>query len=476
MNRPGILDRVHLHAADAAHLEFRDQHGRRCAVYARRSVPAGAGPHPVVIHAPGGGQTVSDADLAWWCAQGFACVAFDWQHGLYDHDPRFKSQWPDGVVQQGQPAQQISQMIIPLAVEAVGVVIDWMTQDPRCAAHQIGLTGISWGGYLTWVANAHEPRLKAAVAVYGCGGLFEPGHACAITVHTDVRAHWLAHYEPFHLAQRQIAPLCFLSGTNDFFGWPVHAEDLLARLTVPHRRCYLPNADHAVDPGGSRLAVAWMRQYLCGGPAIPAEPMASDAGEPWHTFSAIASDRACWWPGLPPAGATAHFIQQRHPDGVCVSSAIQLQSSKFPVAPLPTVWPDARAGVGYHWGLSTTQLHGNEAAAVVSVPGDLTRARITGSREAGLGVILRHLADPRWNTPDFRGMRMHLSCPGQVITLRWHLESGDRRWIHTSEVAVDSLGWLTLTTAPAPWSHVARVDLENLPGPTFILGPIERLA
>lgn len=474
MNRPGSIERILQHDPESAHLVFRDQWGRRCAVYARRAVPPGPGPHPVVIHAPGGGQTISDADLQWWCLQGFACVSFDWQHGLYDHDPRFKSSWPDGVLQQGQPAQRIDQFIIPLAVQAVGVVIDWMAQDPRCDAVRIGLTGISWGGYLTWVANAHEPRLKAAVPVYGCGGLFEPGHGYRVPVHDEVRAHWLADFEPLHLGQRQLSPVCFLSATNDFFGWPVHADLVFNTLKVPRRRSLLPNGDHAVDAGASRLGVAWMRHWLDGGPAVPSEPLPTDAGEPWHTFSHGPDDRACWWPGTAPAGATVQFVRQTSPEGLCVSSAMK-RCPDGASTTLPRTWPDARAGLGWHWGLSTTQLHGNEAVSVTSIPNDLQRVTVMGNRADGLGIVMRHTADPRWNTAEFTGMRVCFDCPGRSVTVTWHMEAPARRWSQSTPAAIDADGWLRLEHPPESWSITTRIDVDGLPGPSFRLGPIERL-
>jgi len=473
MNRPGALEHILSHDAESAHLIFRDQWGRRCAVYVRRAVPPGPGPHPVVIHAPGGGQTVSDGDLQWWCSQGFACVSFDWQHGLYDHDPRLKSCWPDGVLQQGQPAQRTDQFIIPLAVQAVGVVIDWMAQDPRCDEVRIGLTGISWGGYLTWVVNAHEPRLKAAVPVYGCGGLFTPEHGCQMSVNDVVRAHWLADFEPLHLGQRQLSPVCFLSASNDFFGWPVHADQVFSQLTVPSRRSVLPNGDHAVDVGASRLAVAWMRHWLAGGPALPAEPQPSDAGESWHTYSTGPDDRACWWPGIAPAGATAQFVRQTSLDGITVSSATARFSGGATI-PLPRTWPDARAGLGWHWGLSTTQLHGNEAVSVTSLPGNLQRATVTGNRVDGLGVVLRHTADPRWNTEDFAGMRVRFDCPGCAVIVTWHMEGLARRWSHQTSTRIDLDGWLRLDQPPESWPITTRIDIDGLPGPSFIVGPIER--
>ncbi len=479
MNRPGILDEVLRLSDSTVFLIFRDTLGRRCAVYAKLEVPAGPGPFPVVIHCPGGGQTVADGDLAFWVRQGFACASFDWQHGLYDHDPRKKSNWPAGVIEQHGPAQRPDQCMLPLATLAIGALIDWLARDLRCDAERIGITGISWGGYLTWVANAHEPRLKAAVPVYGCGGLFEPGHGCPPPVSARVQAAWVADYEPLHLAARQLAPVCYLSGTNDFFGWPRHADALLDQLTIPHRRAYLPNADHAVDPGASLLAVAWMRRWLCGGPELPPEPT---VGGCWWSCSTGDDDRLCWWPGAPPEWATAVLYTWRGDDGLLLTSGVERRpAGQIGTALLPllgSTWPDARAGIGWHWGLSTTQLHGNEAVRVTSLAGDPTRAVVIGNRADNLGLILRHTADPRWNVPGFAGMRVRLGGLSRAcaeVRVGYGIQEPGARHFVTLTTPLSADGWLRMAQPPAPWSLITRIDLEGLPGPQFTIGPFERL-
>ncbi len=162
------------------------------------------------------------------------------------------------MVAQGEGCQRTHQLILPLAVRAVSAVIDWLERDQRIDRNCIGITGISWGGYLTWVANAHEPRLRAAVPVYGCGGVLDRGHPYLPRLPAHIRRAWLTDWEPSRLAQRQRSPVCFLSGSDDFFGWPRHGDRLLDALSVPSRRSYAANLDHAVEPSQSALAVAWM--------------------------------------------------------------------------------------------------------------------------------------------------------------------------------------------------------------------------
>ncbi len=463
-------------AAGGHFLRFHDRLGRPCAVWCLLRLPDGPGPHPVVIHCPGGTQTVQEADLAWWNAQGFACVSFDWQLGLYDHhDPARKSSWPPGVVMQGLPAADAGQLIIPLAVRAISAIIDWLERDPRLAADRVGITGISWGGYLTWVANAHEPRLRAAVPVYGCGGIFDPAHGCRARPHGAVRRAWLADWEPSRLAARQRSPVCWLSAADDFFGWPRHGDRLLDAVTVPTRRCHLPNADHAVDAGMSRLAVAWMRRWLRGGPALPPEPSSADAGEVWWTCSTGADDHACWWPGHVPAWATARLVRAHH-GGITLSSRVERLVPRRTAPALPDRWPDIRAGLGWNWGLGTTQLHGNAGVGIETLPGDPTRGIVTGNRTGPLAVILRMTADPRWNRPGFSGMRVRLEAPVSQVTAQFRPQRPGSRPALTVRLAVED-GWIRLDRLPPglTWAETTRIDLEGIPGPRFGLGPVLRI-
>jgi dienelactone hydrolase len=479
-----ILKRVQP-AADGHFLHFNDQFDRPCAVWCRLGVPAGPGPWPAVIHCPGGGQAPDAADIAFWNAHGFACVAFDWQHGLYPgHDPARKSQWPPGVIAQGAGSQERPQdprqLIFPVAVRAIGVIIDWLEGDQRIDAERIGITGISWGGYLTWVANAHEPRLRAAVPVYGCGGLFDPVHACTpIGLVPAVRQAWLADWEPSRLAARQRHPVCHLSGSNDFFGWPRHGDMLLDAVTVPCRRSWAPNLDHALESGQSALAVAWMDRWLRSGPALPPEPQPGDPGEPWWTCSTGRDDRSCWWPGSAPAWATARLVRVRH-GALTLSSRIErLRPSARPPA-LPARWPDIRAGIGWNWDLSSTQLHSNAGVGIIPLAGDASRGVVTGNRAGPLGLILRQTADPRWTGRGFAGLRLRLTGLTRRpddLTVTFCGQQAIGRPEPQMQLPLAADGWLCIDRLPVglAWNEVTRLNVNGIPGPSFTLGPIERL-
>ena len=110
---------------------------------------------------------------------------------------------------------------------------------------------------------------------------------------------------------------------------------------------------------------------------------------------------------------------------------------------------------------------------------DLQRVVVTGNRPDGLGIILRHTGDPRWNSPEFVGMRVRIQCPDRAlagtVSVTWHMEACARRWCQSAQHPVPADGWLILRDPPEGWTATTRIDIDGLPGPSFIFGPIERL-
>src|SRR5690606_6700608 len=70
---------------------------------------------------------------------------------------------------------------------------------PEVDKNRIGITGISWGGYLTCIVAGIDTRFKVAVPVYGCGFLGEnsvwkDGSLAAMT--PEARELWLREFDP----------------------------------------------------------------------------------------------------------------------------------------------------------------------------------------------------------------------------------------------------------------------------------------
>ncbi|MFN6311239.1 MAG: alpha/beta hydrolase family protein [Planctomyces sp.] len=213
--------------------------GKPTRIFAWYAQPSGTGPFPgvVLVHG-GGGKAFRDWALH-WANRGYAALAMD----LAGHGP-------DGRLPDGGPDQSDETKFRPFAdsearemwsYHAVAAVIrghSLLAAQPDVDANRIGITGISWGGYLTCLAASLDDRLKVAVPVYGCGFLadnsvwtqprFNP-------MTPDLRQRWVRNFDPSSYLAQVRCPILFLNGTNDF-AYPMDSYRKCCRLVPEHLR------------------------------------------------------------------------------------------------------------------------------------------------------------------------------------------------------------------------------------------------
>jgi dipeptidyl aminopeptidase/acylaminoacyl peptidase len=111
-------------------------------------VPAGPGPHPVVVMAPGLDSVKEElqptADVL--LARGLATLAIDGP---------------------GQGEAEYELNIEPAYEKAATAAVDFLVGRPEIDANRIGFFGVSMGGYYAGRAAAFEPRLRATVSLCG---------------------------------------------------------------------------------------------------------------------------------------------------------------------------------------------------------------------------------------------------------------------------------------------------------------------
>ncbi|MFM7160451.1 MAG: alpha/beta hydrolase family protein, partial [Planctomycetaceae bacterium] len=94
-----------------------------------------------------------------------------------------------------------------------------LAAQPGVDADRIGITGISWGGYLTCIAAGVDDRLRVAVPVYGCGFLHENSvwrEPRFDRMEPTQRDRWVKWFDPSQYLPHVRCPILFLNGTNDF--------------------------------------------------------------------------------------------------------------------------------------------------------------------------------------------------------------------------------------------------------------------
>lgn len=256
--------------------------GKATRVFAWMGLPHRAGeakcPGMVLLH--GGGGTAFEEWVRVWNRRGYAAIAMDLcgcmperpliQEGSTHrrHEHGGPAGWDASFDQVGEPVdEQWTYHTVAAAVRARALLGAQPGVDPS----RIGVTGISWGGYLTCVVAGVEDAFKVAVPVYGCGFLGSnsvwndtafPGRPRASV------ERWLDLWDPSAYLPRARMPMCWVTGTNDF-AYPLDSLQRSALLPQGERTlCIRVEMPHGHEPGWTapEIGVAADAELMGGAP------------------------------------------------------------------------------------------------------------------------------------------------------------------------------------------------------------------
>jgi len=228
-------------------------------------------PAMVLVHG-GGGKAFKD----WaqhWAQRGYVALAMD----LAGNGPT--SRLPDGGPDQADTVKfrdfnesGAHDMWTYHAVAAVVRAHSLLRSLPEVDTDRIGITGISWGGYLTCIAAGVDTRFKVAVPVYGCGFLGENSvwkDKALAEMSPAARELWLRLFDPSRYVGAVRYPILFVNGTTDF-AYPLDSYRKTYRLVPKKWR----HVSVAVDrPHGHIWTFpevdAFVAHVLNSGPALP---------------------------------------------------------------------------------------------------------------------------------------------------------------------------------------------------------------
>lgn len=197
---------------------------------------------PGILLLHGGGGTAFESWVKLWLDRGYAAIAIDHFGCLplpEDANPRPRN--PDG----GPPGGGVvfSQLDEPLAdqwpfhaVAAASRALSLLRVDPRVDPQRIGVTGISWGGYLACLLAGVDDRLRFSIPVYGCGFYDETTFGGVIAkLPPDQSALWWRQWDASLYLPSARVPMLWVNGTNDRFFW-LPAWQRSYRLTAADSR------------------------------------------------------------------------------------------------------------------------------------------------------------------------------------------------------------------------------------------------
>ncbi len=226
--------------------------GRSTRVFAYYGIPETNGttkvPAMVLVHGGGGSAFIPWVKL--WVGRGYAAIAMDTcgcvSSGGYLNHPRHEHGGPSGWGGFDQIDDPISDQWTYHAVADVILAHSLIRSYPEVDPERIGLTGISWGGYLTCIAAAVDRRFTFAAPVYACGFLGENSVWLDEfqKMGFEKSRKWLDLWDPSVYLARTQAPMLWVTGTTDFaypmdslqksYCLPKTPRTLCLRVNMPH--------------------------------------------------------------------------------------------------------------------------------------------------------------------------------------------------------------------------------------------------
>jgi dienelactone hydrolase len=209
--------------------------------------PGEKAPAMVLVH--GGGGTAFDEWVKLWVDRGYAAIAMDTcgqvPVGTYGHWLRNDQGGPPGWGGWEQMERPHEEQWPFHAVADVILAHSLIRSLPEVDAQRTGVTGISWGGYLTCIAAGVDHRFKLAAPVYGCGFYRWTAFADVLDKLPQEKADdWLNWWDPSGYLPDAEVPMLWVTGSNDFaypldalqksYRLPKGPRSLSIRLRMPH--------------------------------------------------------------------------------------------------------------------------------------------------------------------------------------------------------------------------------------------------
>ena len=253
-------------------------------------------PGMVLVH--GGGGTAFASWVRLWNQRGYAAIAMDLCGSVPQSPPtppggereRHDLGGPPGWGLE-KPNRPVEDQWIYHAVADVLLGHSLLAAQPQVDPGRIGVTGISWGGFLSGIAAGVDPRFRFAVPVYGCGYL---GDSCFwqsqmfAGMGAERTQRWLERWDPSAYLSRAAMPMCWVSGTNDGV-FPLHCLQQSYRAPAGERtlciRVEMPHAHGGPGENPEEIRV-FADSHLRGeAPLARIEAQGLEGRRLWATFS-----------------------------------------------------------------------------------------------------------------------------------------------------------------------------------------------
>ncbi len=319
---------------------------------------------PAVVLVHGGGGNAFEQWVNVYAKRGYAAISMDlagnWKPEPGKKPERHADAGPDqddGTKFRETPPPHRDQWTYH-AVADVLLAHSLLRSLPEVDVERTGVTGISWGGYLTCIVAGVDARFKVAVPQYGCGFLGE--NSAWTKKHFDPKKpawpwmqKWTHLWDPSSYAGSATMPMLFVNGSNDF-AYPLDSymktyalvqspKNIAIKPAMPHGHIFdVPEVFRAIDSVlNAGVPLAKVTRCVIDGGKVNAEvesKIAIVAAElhfttaphienPKRTWTAqpLTIDGTKITGDAPPAEVTAWYISIKDERGAFVSSEVTIR-------------------------------------------------------------------------------------------------------------------------------------------------------
>ena len=201
--------------------------GKPTRAFAYYGIPSGNALAPGMVLIHGGGGTAFAEWVRMWNREGFAAIAIDtvgtlparaeknpWNPARQRHEHSGPAGWGDFVNVDAPVTDQWSYHAVAVAILAHS----FLRAQPGVDSRRIGVTGISWGGYLTSIVASLDSRFRFGIPVYGCGFLSEDSAWLKdfAKLGEERTRKWIRLWDPSSYLPLGRRSMLWINGTNDF--------------------------------------------------------------------------------------------------------------------------------------------------------------------------------------------------------------------------------------------------------------------
>ena len=272
--------------------------GKPTRIFAYYNVPSSSGKLPAMVLIHGGGGTAFAEWVRLWSGRGYAAIAVDtvgtvpdradptklWNPTRKRHEFSGPAGWGDFKNVDAPITDQWTYHAVAAAILAHSFLRTLVGVDPK----RIGVTGISWGGYLTAIVASIDPRFRFGIPVYGCGFLGEDSAWLKDfdSLGKERAAKWLKLWDPSAYLAQDRRPMFWINGTNDF-AYPMPSWQKSYRLAKgQHMLSLQVRMKHGHQEGAKAEEIAaYAKAMFMDGPSLVHITTQGEAGgEGWVKY------------------------------------------------------------------------------------------------------------------------------------------------------------------------------------------------